>query len=76
MEESFYAIDVPGSTVYADTDSFVQAGEVAIFVVQSSGVVPHGWAPQPTEVIRDRNMFGAAEHYQRIRYWVVPKSEA
>ena len=30
-EGSFYAVDVPGATVYVNTDSFVQAGEVTIF---------------------------------------------
>jgi hypothetical protein len=74
-EESFYAVDMPGATVYVDTDSFVQAGEVAIFVVQNSAVVPSGWGTQPTRVRRDRNLFGAAEQYQGIRYSVVKKSE-
>jgi hypothetical protein len=74
-EELFYAIDVPGAMVYVDTDSPIKAGEVAISVEQKSGKIYSGWHPHPTKEMRDRNLLGAAEDYEGIRYWVVEKME-
>ncbi|MEY2604352.1 MAG: hypothetical protein QOH31_2143 [Verrucomicrobiota bacterium] len=74
-EELFYAIDVPGAMVYIDTDSPIKAGEVAISVEQKSGKIYSGWHPHPTKEMRDRNLLGAAEDYEGIRYWVVEKME-
>jgi hypothetical protein len=76
--ESFYKVDIPGATVYVDTDSYAKAGEVAMSVVQAkmlnSGATWNG--PDPIRVKIDRDRLGAANHYQEIRYWIFQKVEA
>ncbi len=76
--ESFYKVDIPGATVYVDTDSYAKAGEVALSVVQAkmlnSGATWNG--PDPIRIKLDRNLLGAANHYQEVRYWIAQKVEA
>jgi hypothetical protein len=76
--ESFYKVDIPGATVYVDTDSYAKAGEVAMSVVQAkmlnSGATWNGL--DPIRIKLDRNLLGAANHYQEVRYWIVQKVEA
>jgi hypothetical protein len=76
--ESFYKVDIPGATVYVDTDSYAKAGEVALSVVQAkmlnSGATWNG--PDPIRIKLDRNLLGAANHYQEVRYWIAQKAEA
>jgi hypothetical protein len=57
--------DVTGSDRLRRYGQFVQVVEVAIFVIQNSGVVPCGWHPQPTRVRRDRNLFEGAKTVRR-----------
>lgn len=56
-QSPFYKVDIPGATVYVDTDSYAKAGEVALSVVQAkmlnSGATWNG--PDPIRIKLDRN---------------------